>query len=132
METLGSRIRTLRLSHGMNQGDLAKLLGVSRISVVNWEQDTNVPKKLYEVAKIFHVTPEYLETGIQDSKSKDAPLPAALPADELTREERDVVDKYRSLTPEMRRAVDALLSMPSTKGKSSPSLTGGEAIEKDA
>lgn len=110
---IGARVKELRTSHGMSQQDLADMLNTNRVTVLKWEKGESRPvRRLDELSRIFHVTTDYILTG----RDKDAPLPAAPPTDELTREERDVVYKYRSLTPEMRRAVDALLSMPSTKG----------------
>ena len=43
MATLGTRIRTMRLSRGLNQIDLAKMVGVSRSTITMWETDQRRP-----------------------------------------------------------------------------------------
>ena len=43
-ETLGDRIRNLRIIHGMSQDDLAKAVGVSNRTVSTWERDARMPR----------------------------------------------------------------------------------------
>jgi DNA-binding XRE family transcriptional regulator len=43
--TLGERIRKWRLEHGLFQTDLAKKIGVSEMSIVNWEKGRTRPNK---------------------------------------------------------------------------------------
>lgn len=43
MATLGTRIKTMRLSRGLNQIDLAKMVGVSRSTITMWETDQRRP-----------------------------------------------------------------------------------------
>lgn len=49
-ETLGVRIRRLRLAHGLTQVQLGELIGISSTSVGNWETDEHLPKGRYVVA----------------------------------------------------------------------------------
>lgn len=44
-ETLGDRIRNLRIIHGMLQDDLAKAVGVSNRTVSTWERDARMPRQ---------------------------------------------------------------------------------------
>ncbi len=65
METLGSRIRKLRNDKKLTQAWLSKASGVSRSSVVQWEQDTNQPRgeSLIALAKALNCDPNWLLTG---------------------------------------------------------------------
>jgi DNA-binding XRE family transcriptional regulator len=44
-QTLGERIKKWRLEHGLFQVDLAKKIGVSEMSIVNWEKGRTKPNK---------------------------------------------------------------------------------------
>ena len=54
-ETLGQKIKKLRLEKGLKQVDLAKVLGVSDDMVRNWEKGRTVPsgKLLREIERYF-------------------------------------------------------------------------------
>ena len=56
------RLKSIRESHGMNQTKLAQLLGVSKQSVSNWENDNIQPsiEMLIKIAKAFSVSTDYL------------------------------------------------------------------------
>lgn len=59
---LHDNIRTLRLSHGLNQVDLAKALGVSKQCVSNWENDNVLPSidMLVKLADYFRISTDTL------------------------------------------------------------------------
>lgn len=59
---LGKRIGELRASHGWSQVELAKRLSVAKQTVSNWENENILPsvEMLVRLAKIFHVTTDYL------------------------------------------------------------------------
>ncbi len=59
---LNERIRSLRLSKGISQVELAKLLSVSKQSISNWENDNIQPsiEMLIHLADIFNVSTDYL------------------------------------------------------------------------
>jgi transcriptional regulator with XRE-family HTH domain len=44
-QTLGEGIKKWRLEHGLFQADLAKVIGVSKMTVVNWEKGRTKPIK---------------------------------------------------------------------------------------
>lgn len=50
-----SKIKELRLKRGLSQEELAKQLGVTRVSVVYWEQEKQEPRMRYlkPLAKIL-------------------------------------------------------------------------------
>lgn len=59
---LGDNIRENREKLGINQVELAKLMGVSKQTVSNWENDNRIPptQTLDKLANIFNVTTDSL------------------------------------------------------------------------
>ena len=66
------RIRELRLAKNISQVKLAELLGVTKQSVSNWENDNIQPsiEILVKLAKIFDVSTDYL-LALENSRSID-------------------------------------------------------------
>ena len=69
---LNQRIRALRQSRGMSQVDLARLLGVTKQSVSNWENDNIQPsiEMLKKLAAVFAVSTDYL-LGLSEAQALD-------------------------------------------------------------
>ena len=65
-ETIGQRLRRLRLERGLSQRDLAEP-GVSYAYISRIEADARRPslKALRILARKLRVSPEYLETGLE-------------------------------------------------------------------
>ncbi len=86
---LNENIKQLRIAHGMNQVAFAKLLGVSKQCVSNWENDNVQPsiEMLLRLADIFHVSTDYL----------------------LGRETTELLD-VSGLTPEQRGHISLLIN----------------------
>ena len=59
---LNQRIREIRIAKKLSQVDLAKLLGVTKQSVSNWENDNIQPsvEMLLKIADALNVTTDYL------------------------------------------------------------------------
>lgn len=59
---LNKRIRELRISHGLNQVELAKKLSVTKQTVSNWENNNIQPSidMLIKIADCFLVSTDYL------------------------------------------------------------------------
>lgn len=59
---LNQRIKELRIARNMSQVALAKLLGVTKQSVSNWENDNIQPsiEMLIQLAKVFSVSTDFL------------------------------------------------------------------------
>lgn len=57
-----SQIKKLRISAGMTQTELARLMSVTRSSVNAWEMGISAPTaaKLVELSQLFHVSTDYL------------------------------------------------------------------------
>ncbi|HIN57429.1 MAG TPA: helix-turn-helix domain-containing protein [Acinetobacter pittii] len=71
METIGKRIKSLRKAKKLTQKDLGKLLGLSDVSVLKWENETNTPKleNMHELALALDTTVEYLMYGKTSEES---------------------------------------------------------------
>lgn len=69
METLGSRLKSLRKTKKITQQQLADAIGVSKTSVIYWEKDDNIPKheSLMALSTVLSVSPDFLLTGISSS-----------------------------------------------------------------
>lgn len=65
---LGEQIKSLRMCKGLNQVELAKILGVTKQSVSNWENENIMPSidMLIKIAKFFSVSTDYL-LGISEN-----------------------------------------------------------------
>ena len=62
MYNFPERLKELREKMGITQSELAKRLWITRSSVNSWEMGLSAPSTpfLVELAKIFHVTTDYL------------------------------------------------------------------------
>lgn len=71
----GERLKDLRESHSMKQGDLADYLNVSRQSIGGYENGTTLPPVdiLVKIADKFNVTCDYL-LGRTDEKYNFSPI----------------------------------------------------------
>lgn len=80
METLGSRLKTLRKTKKLTQQQIADAIGVSKTSVIYWEKDDNVPKheSLMALATVLGVNTNYLLYGKENTileANVSAPIP---------------------------------------------------------
>ena len=67
MEIFGTRLRQLRTDAKLSASNLGKLIGVSDVAIINWENNINDIKGEYIVrlAKYFGVSTDYL-LGLED------------------------------------------------------------------
>lgn len=58
MESLGQRIKELRIENNLSQLQLAKLIGVSQKAIDYWERSVNEPKSSYiiKLVKTFNIS----------------------------------------------------------------------------
>ncbi len=56
------RIKALRIARGWTQAELARRLHMTRNGINSWEQGLSMPSPplLVELAKVFHVSTDYL------------------------------------------------------------------------
>lgn len=85
METLGSRLKTLRKTKKLTQQQIADAIGVSKTSVIYWERGDNLPKheSLTTLATVLGVETDYLLYGkgtyvIEPNVSSPIPLAGRL------------------------------------------------------
>ena len=92
---LNQQIRSLRISRKMSQVELARILGVSKQSVSNWENDNIQPsiEMLVKLSKTFSVSTDYL-LGFEPKESLDV---SNLPPAVITHI-RQLIDDYRKLS----------------------------------
>lgn len=62
MLALNENIKKLRSARGLNQVEFAKILGVSKQCVSNWENDNVMPsiEMLIKIADFFNVTTDFV------------------------------------------------------------------------
>lgn len=87
-ESLGQRLRRLRLEHGHEQSQLADQLGVSKVTIWNWERDKARPRShsLKLLAELYGCSVPALTQGESVERAQvaaDAPL-------------KEVLDVYKS------------------------------------
>ncbi len=66
---VGDRIKRLRETKGLEQSDLADMLGYkSQSTISKWESGTNLPtgKNMIKLAQIFGVTSDYILDGEEE------------------------------------------------------------------
>jgi transcriptional regulator with XRE-family HTH domain len=51
--TLGDHVRARRMDLGLEQQDVAKIIGVTESSIWNWESNSNQPRKPWMIAEII-------------------------------------------------------------------------------
>lgn len=74
---IGEKLKQLRKSKGMNQEELARLSGVSRNSIVNWETGKRMPRAddITRLAMILGVSEsELIEGNLQNSNYVHVPI----------------------------------------------------------
>lgn len=96
---IGSRIRMYRKESGLTQEQLADMIHATKSRVSNWEQGINRPDAdiLADICRALNVSPSSL-------------LAVHLSADDLTDQERKVIQAYRTKT-EVQQAVNILLGI---------------------
>ncbi len=76
METMGERIKRLRIAAGMTQGELGALLGIKNSAVLKYEcgMVENMKRTtIKKMADIFNVSPSYLLCFDDDNNKKESP-----------------------------------------------------------
>ena len=72
--TFGDRLAAARDKLGLTQGQLAKRLGVKKVTIANWEDDRSEPRsnRLQMLAGVLNVSLVWLMTGEGDGFEIDA------------------------------------------------------------
>ena len=78
--SMAARIRGARAMQGLNQDDLAYLIGANRNSIANWERGRSEPSAMYFVrlSRVLGVSMEWLGGGVTDARTAPAVARAAM------------------------------------------------------
>lgn len=100
---IGNRIKEARNNLGYTQEELAKLLGVTKGAVANYELNTSHPKEpiMYKLIEVLHIDANYL---FQDCVN----IPKEL--NNVTLSEYEYIRKYRALDDIGRKNVDVAIT----------------------
>lgn len=98
------RLRYLREKAGFSQRDMANKLNIGRTTYVKYETGDSKPvRKLTEIAAIFNVSVDYL-LGKENNTENEIP-------DEIyTREERELIKKYRQLDADGKNLIKVMIN----------------------
>ena len=109
-ENFGQRIKELREERNLSLMSLARAIGVSDTAVYKWENGIAEPKLTYiaRMADFFGCTADHL-IGRTDEFGWNAP------AAPLSLEERQMLDRFRALPPQMRRVAEETLEFWASK-----------------
>ena len=117
-KSLGEKLRKLRESFQLSQGQVAEALNLDRSTYTNYELDKTRPslETLVKLASIYNVQPVHLLPDITDSDAvafRDATREDGLMRS-LNKEERGMIVFYRSLSRQdkekLRRQMKGMIS----------------------
>lgn len=93
--SIGERIRYRRKESKMTQKALAKALGLSDVSVSQWERDDSEPtgKNLFALSKTLQCSPTWILYG-DDEQNPEPPL---FVTPELDERQKELLDLFNSL-----------------------------------
>ncbi|EAA9320522.1 helix-turn-helix domain-containing protein [Salmonella enterica] len=93
--SIGERIRYRRKESKMTQKALAKALGLSDVSVSQWERDDSEPtgKNLFALCKVLQCSPTWVLYGDDEQK----PEPPLFVAPALDERQKELLDLFNAL-----------------------------------
>lgn len=99
---IGKRIKEARLNLSLTQEDLARLLGVTKGAVANYENETSHPKEpvMYKLIEVLKVDANYLFQDVVNIPKK---------VNDVTFAEYEHIKKYRGLDAHGKDMVDIVL-----------------------
>lgn len=107
-DTTGKNIARLRMLSGMTQDDFARVAGVSRSAVAQWERGSAEPRMgaIQRLSDYFHVPKAWvIEDGGMDGVQMVAGVLVKSASDGLTEDEGMLLDLYRSMSEDGRTAL---------------------------
>lgn len=100
----GKRLKSYRLNKGYTQKELGAIIGVSEVTVGNWEREVKAPNlgALFSLASALQVSLDTL-TGF--------PMPETSKQFTLENTERSLIERYRELDRYGKQAVETICSI---------------------
>lgn len=97
--TIGKKIIDVRRTAGYNQTEFARRIGVAKQTLSNWEHGRNMPDiiTLCDIASTC---------GLSLDEFIDSPITMS---DNITVQEKRIVEKLRRCRPKTKQAIEALL-----------------------
>lgn len=85
MMVLGSRIKQRRIEMHMSQEELGKLIGVTKVAISNYENNTRTPKldKISKLAEVLNLEVGYILGQDVNIVSEDENIHMKLPKEDL-------------------------------------------------
>lgn len=101
--SIGSRIKQRREELGLTQPELAKLIGVSKGTIGNYETGLSAPneKNFFKLFEVLKCDANFL---YQDEM-------LMIDKDTITNDEKKIIKKYRSLDAHGKKLVDCVLNL---------------------
>jgi len=96
MMDLGKRLKQLRIERGLNQIDIANMLGVERSTYGKYETGDSSPdyEKLIQLSDFYQVSIDYL-LGKTDVKDPIETIAAHHDGEEWTEEELEEIERFK-------------------------------------
>ena len=112
----GKRLKSYRLNKGYTQKDLSAKIGVSEVTIGNWERGTKAPNlgALLSLASTLQVSLDAL-TGLPSPENEQQII--------LENTERSLIERYRELDRYGKQAVDMICSIEFSRVSAKPELT---------
>lgn len=107
-DTTGKNIARLRMLSGMTQDDFARVAGVSRSAVAQWERGSSEPRMgaIQRLSDYFHVPKAWvIEDGGMDGVQMVAGVLVKSASNGLSEDENTLLDLYRSMSGDGRIAL---------------------------
>lgn len=104
-DSLGRKIKLLRIQNDMSQKELGDLLGVQRTSISSYESDRIKPDidKIKTMAKLFNVSTDYL-LGLKNDEINNVVAAHFKDDADLSKEDLDKIDSYISFLIEKNKS----------------------------
>ncbi len=109
--SIGNVILDLRSERGISQKVLAEAIGVGQSTIAQIELNRNeaTAATIRKIANFFGVSADYLLGLENDYGAKIATPMGNAMGESLTTEERDLIAKYRSLSPDLKEMLNGII-----------------------
>lgn len=106
--TIGQRIKSLRETRDMTRSDFSKYIGVSTVSITNWENDVKSPsmKNIIDICRVFQVRADDLLSINYGDPGRHPILP---------KDEYSLLETYRFLDSYGKQAVRSVCDIEKTR-----------------